>query len=249
MKVQGYESESGKHPQAQESKYGGPIVLNFGINHFRFFTGLLVLSLLGAMAASAADGPIPAFAGEPSSSAAKGEQTAVLAGGCFWGVDAVFKHVKGVKSVVAGYSGGSATTAKYEVVSAGRTGHAESVKITYDPSKISYADLLRIFFSVAHDPTELNRQGPDEGTQYRSAIFYSNEHQKQIALAYINQLNNTKTFRKPIVTQVVPLQAFYPAEAYHQNFLALHPDNPYIVYNDLPKLRKLQKQFPTLSTP
>jgi len=204
---------------------------------------------LGAMAASAADGPIPAFAGEPSSSAAKGEQTAVLAGGCFWGVDAVFKHVKGVKSVVAGYSGGSATTAKYEVVSAGRTGHAESVKITYDPSKISYADLLRIFFSVAHDPTELNRQGPDEGTQYRSAIFYSNEHQKQIALAYINQLNNTKTFRKPIVTQVVPLQAFYPAEAYHQNFLALHPDNPYIVYNDLPKLRKLQKQFPTLSTP
>ena len=224
-------------------------MLNFGISRFRFFTGLLVLSLLGAMAASAADGPIPAFAGEPSSSAAKGEQTAVLAGGCFWGVDAVFKHVKGVKSVVAGYSGGSATTAKYEVVSAGRTGHAESVKITYDPSKISYADLLRIFFSVAHDPTELNRQGPDEGTQYRSAIFYSNEHQKQIALAYINQLNNTKTFRKPIVTQVVPLQAFYPAEAYHQNFLALHPDNPYIVYNDLPKLRKLQKQFPTLSTP
>jgi peptide-methionine (S)-S-oxide reductase len=151
--------------------------------------------------------------------------------------------------VVAGYSGGSAATAQYEVVSGGRTGHAESVKITYDPSKISYSDLLRIFFSVAHDPTELNHQGPDEGTQYRSVIFYSNEDQKQIALAYINQLNNAKVFRKPIVTQVVPLQAFYPAEAYHQNFLALHPDNPYIVYNDLPKLRKLQKQFPSLYRP
>jgi peptide-methionine (S)-S-oxide reductase len=164
-------------------------------------------------------------------------------------VDAVFKHAKGVENVVAGYSGGSATTANYEVVSAGGTGHAESVKITYDPSQISYSDLLRIFFSVAHDPTELNRQGPDEGTQYRSVIFYSNEDQKQIALAYINQLNNAKVFLKPIVTQVVPLRDFYPAEAYHQNFLALHPDNPYIVYNDLPKLRKLQKQFPTLFRP
>ena len=131
----------------------------------------------------------------------------------------------------------------------GRTGHAESVKITYDPSKISYADLLRIFFSVAHDPTELNRQGPDSGTQYRSVIFYSNEDQKQIALAYIEQLDKARVFRKPIVTQVVPFQAFYPAEAYHQNFLALHPDNPYIVNNDLPKLRKLPKQFPTLSRP
>jgi peptide-methionine (S)-S-oxide reductase len=164
-------------------------------------------------------------------------------------VDAVFKHTRGVENVVAGYAGGSAATAQYEVVSAGRTGHAESVKITYDPSKISYSDLLRIFFSVAHDPTELNRQGPDSGTQYRSAIFYSNEDQKQIAMAYIHQLNNAKVFRKPIVTQVVPLQAFYPAEGYHQNFLALHPDNPYIVTNDLPKLRKLQKQFPTLCRP
>ena len=222
---------------------------NFRVNRFRFFTGLLVLSLLGVPASSTAGGQIPAFAGELPSSAPEGKQTAVLAGGCFWGVDAVFKHVKGVRNVVAGYSGGSATTAKYEVVSAGRTGHAESVKITYDPSKISYADLLRIFFSVAHDPTELNRQGPDEGTQYRSVIFYSNEDQNQIALAYINQLNNTQVFRKPIVTQVVPLQAFYPAEAYHQNFLALHPDNPYIVNNDLPKLRKLQKQFPALCRP
>ena len=222
---------------------------NFSLNQFRFFTGLLVLSLLGAIAASAADGPIPAFAGEPSSSAAEGEQTAVLAGGCFWAVDAVFKHVKGVENVVAGYSGGSAATAHYEVVSAGGTGHAESVKITFDPAKISYSDLLRIFFSVAHDPTELNHQGPDTGTQYRSVIFYSNEDQKQIALAYVDQLNKAKVFRKPIVTQVVPLKAFYPAEAYHQNFLALHPNNPYIVYNDLPKLRKLQKQFPTLSRP
>jgi peptide-methionine (S)-S-oxide reductase len=222
---------------------------SFSVNRFRFFGCLLILSLFGAAASSTARGQVPAFAGGPSSSAAEGKQTAVLAGGCFWGVDAVFEHVKGVKSVVAGYSGGSATTAQYEVVSAGRTGHAESVKITYDPSKISYADLLRVFFSVAHDPTQLNRQGPDEGTQYRSVIFYSNEDQKQIALAYIDQLNKAGVFRKPIVTQVVPLQAFYSAELYHQNFLALHPDNPYIVTNDLPKLRKLQKQFPTLSRP
>jgi peptide-methionine (S)-S-oxide reductase len=224
-------------------------VSNLSINRPRFFTGLLVLSLLGVPAASTAGGQIPAFAGEPPSSAPEGEQTAVLAGGCFWGVDAVFKHTRGVENVVAGYSGGSAATAKYEVVSAGRTGHAESVKITYDPSKISYADLLRIFFSVAHDPTELNHQGPDEGTQYRSVIFYSDEDQKQIALAYINQLNNAGVFRKPIATQVVPLKAFYPAEAYHQNYLALHPNDPYIVNNDLPKLRKLQKQFPALCRP
>ena len=222
---------------------------NFSVSGFRFFGCLVILSTFGATAFGTARGQVPAFAGGLPSSAAEGKQTAVLAGGCFWGVDAVFKHVKGVKSVVAGYSGGSAATAKYEVVSAGGTGHAESVKITYDPSKISYADLLRIFFSVAHDPTELNHQGPDEGTQYRSVIFYSNEDQKQIALAYIEQLNKAGVFRKPIVTQVVPLQAFYPAEAYHQNFLALHPDNPYIVNNDLPKLRNLQKQFPTLSRP
>jgi peptide-methionine (S)-S-oxide reductase len=222
---------------------------NFKVNHFRFFRCLLILSIFGAAASSTARGQVPAFGGGLPSSAAEGKQTAVLAGGCFWGVDAVFKHVKGVENVVAGYSGGSAATAHYEVVSAGGTGHAESVKIAYDPSKISYSDLLRIFFSVAHDPTELNRQGPDEGTQYRSAIFYSNEDQKQIALAYIEQLNNAKVFRKPIVTQVVPLKAFYPAEAYHQNFLALHPNNPYIVNNDLPKLRNLQKQFPALSRP
>jgi len=224
-------------------------VPNSRINGFRFFIGLQVLIILAGAAAGAADGPIPAFVGEPSSSTSVGKQTAVLAGGCFWGVDAVFKHVKGVENVVAGYTGGSAATAQYEVVSTGRTGHAESVKITFDPAKISYSGLLRIFFSVAHDPTQLNRQGPDEGTQYRSVIFYANAAQKQIALAYIDQLNKAQAFKKPIVTQVVPLEAFYPAEGYHQNFLALHPDNPYIVYNDLPKLRKLRKQFPALSTP
>jgi len=216
------------------------------LNRFRFLANWLALSLLSAAAAIAAEGPIPAFAGATPSAEPKGEQTAVLAGGCFWGVDAVFKHVKGVENVVAGYAGGSAATAQYEVVSAGGTGHAESVKITFDPAKISYSDLLRIFFSVAHDPTQLNRQGPDTGTQYRSAIFYTNEDQKQIALAYIAQLNKAKVFGRPIVTQVVPLKAFYPAEGYHQNFLALHPDNPYIVYNDLPKLAKLRKQFPAL---
>jgi peptide-methionine (S)-S-oxide reductase len=220
-----------------------------GLTCFRFFAGLLALCLLSAAAAIAAEGPIPAFAGATSSEASKGEQTAVFAGGCFWGVDAVFKHVKGVENVVAGYAGGSAATAHYEVVSAGGTGHAESVKVTYDPAKISYSDLLRVFFSVAHDPTQLNRQGPDTGTQYRSVIFYTNEDQKQIALAYIAQLNKAKVFSRPIVTQVVPLKAFYPAEGYHQNFLALHPDNPYIVYNDLPKLTKLRKQFPALSRP
>ena len=220
-----------------------------GLYRFRFFTRLFALCLLSAAAAIAAEGPIPAFTGATPSAAPNGEHTAVLAGGCFWGVDAVFKHVKGVQDVVAGYAGGSAATAHYEVVSSGVTGHAESVKITYDPAKLSYSDLLRIFFSVAHDPTQLNRQGPDTGTQYRSVIFYTNEDQKQIALAYIAQLNKAKVFSRPIVTQVVPLKAFYPAEGYHQNFLALHPDNPYIVYNDLPKLEKLRKQFPTLSGP
>ncbi len=219
---------------------------NFGLDRF-WLRYLLILSVSGAAASGAARGQIPAFAGTLPSSAAVAKQTAVLGGGCFWGMEAVFKRVNGVKNVVAGYSGGSAATASYEVVSAGRTGHAESVKITYDPSKISYSDLLRIFFSVAHDPTELNRQGPDQGTQYRSVIFYSNEDQKQIALAYIHQLNSAKIFRAPIVTQVVPLKAFYPAEAYHQNYLALHPSDPYVVYNDLPKLQKLQQEFPTLS--
>ena len=203
-----------------------------------------LLPVLAGMACTA-HGQVPAYAGKEQTPA-KGEQTAVVAGGCFWGVDAVFKHVKGVTSVVSGYAGGNAGTAQYEVVSTGTTGHAESVKITYDASQISYGELLRIFFSVAHNPTELNRQGPDTGTQYRSAIFYANEGQKEVAEAYIEQLNQAKAFPGRIVTQVAPLKGFYAAEEYHQNFLARHPDYPYIVYNDLPKLRGLQKQFPAL---
>jgi peptide-methionine (S)-S-oxide reductase len=175
--------------------------------------------------------------------------TAVFSGGCFWGVDAVFKHVKGVTKVVSGYAGGAADTAHYETVSTGTTGHAESVQVTYDPSKVSYDDLLKVFFFVAHDPTELNRQGPDSGTQYRSSIFYENDAQKKMADDYIAQLDQKRSFTKPIVTKVVPLSGFYPAEDYHQNYLELHPDQPYIVYNDLPKLEALQKDFPALYQP
>jgi peptide-methionine (S)-S-oxide reductase len=220
----------------------------FAIDRFPNVVRLLLLfPLLGSVAcAPTVHGQAPAFAGEIQSPVTKGQQTAVLAGGCFWGVDAVFKHVKGVVSVVSGYSGGSAATADYETVSTGRTGHAESVKITYDPSQVRYSDLLRIFFSVATDPTQLNRQGPDTGTQYRSVVFYATEDEKQTALAYIDQLNEAKVLSRPIVTQVVPLTAFYPAEAYHQNFLERHPDHPYVVFNDVPKLRELQGQFPDL---
>src|SRR5438445_5143228 len=180
--------------------------------------------------------------------ATKGEQTAVLAGGCFWGVQAVFQHVKGVITATSGYSGGRAKTAEYELVSTGETGHAESVKITYDPSQITYGQLLRVFFSVAHDPTQLNRQGPDTGSQYRSAIFYNTDDQRRIAEAYIAQLEKAKAFARPIVTQVVQLKAFYPAEAYHQDYAAHHPDNPYIIYNDAPKVAHLRQQFPDLYT-
>ncbi|MGB8414338.1 MAG: peptide-methionine (S)-S-oxide reductase MsrA [Candidatus Binatus sp.] len=175
--------------------------------------------------------------------------TAVFSGGCFWGVDGVFKHVKGVSKVVSGYAGGAADTANYETVGTGTTGHAESVQVTYDPSKVSYGDLLKVFFSVAHDPTELNRQGPDSGTQYRSSIFYENGGQKKMADDYIAQLERKHSFPKPIVTEVVPLTAFYPAEDYHQNYLALHPDNPYIVVNDMPKLERLRQDFPGLYQP
>lgn len=167
-------------------------------------------------------------------------QTAVFSGGCFWGVEAVFEHVKGVRSAVSGYSGGSAETARYEIVSSGRTGHAESVEVTFDPSQVSYAELLKVFFTVAHDPTELNRQGPDFGTQYRSAIFYASEAQKAAAQAAIAHDG------RRIVTRVVPLSAFYPAEGYHQDYLAHHPDQRYIVVNDLPKLAALQRTFPAL---
>ena len=182
----------------------------------------------------------------PNASAAPDEQTAVFAGGCFWGVDAVFKHVKGVSEVVSGYAGGSAATAHYEQVSDGNTGHAEAVRIRFSPAQVSYQQLLQVFFSVAHDPTQLNRQGPDTGSQYRSAIFYTSAEQQKIAQSYIKQLTATHTFSAPIVTQVVPLPQFYPAEEYHQNYLALHPNQPYIVVNDKPKLEQLRKQFPAL---
>ena len=172
-------------------------------------------------------------------------QTIVLAGGCFWGVDAVFKHVKGVTDVKSGYAGGKADVS-YEEVSTGRTGYAESVQITYDPSKITYGKLLKVFFAVAHDPTEINRQGPDTGTQYRSAIFYSTDEQQRIAQAYIDQLNKAKVFRAPLATQLTRLDTFHEAEGYHQNYLATHTDEPYIVYNDLPKLENLRKEFPEL---
>ena len=179
-------------------------------------------------------------------SQAKKSATAVFSGGCFWGVDAVFKHVKGVSKVVSGYSGGAADTANYETVSTGTTGHVESVQVTYDPSQVSYDDLLKVFFFVAHDPTELNRQGPDSGTQYRSSIFYTNDEQKKLAQDYIAKLEQKKAFDKPIVTKVVPLNGFYPAEAYHQNYLALHPYQPYIMLNDQPKLEALKEKFPEL---
>lgn len=175
--------------------------------------------------------------------------TAVFAGGCFWGVDAVFRHVRGVVQVTSGYAGGSAATARYPVVSTGTTGHAESVEVVYDPARISYERLLQVFFTVAHDPTQLNRQGPDVGTQYRSAIFYASPEQHQAAQHYIARLTRNGIFDRPIVTQVVPLTRFYPAEAYHQDYLAHHRDQPYIVYNDLPKLRRLERRFPGLYRP
>lgn len=179
-------------------------------------------------------------------SASAAEQTAVFAGGCFWGVDAVFKHVKGVTEVVSGYAGGAAATAHYDQVSNGDTGHAEAVLVKFDSGQISYAQLLQVFVSVAHDPTQLNRQGNDVGSQYRSAIFHTGAEQQKQADAYLRQLTAAKTFASPIVTQLVPLQQFYPAEAYHQNYLALHPNQPYIVLHDMPKLAQLRKQFPGL---
>jgi peptide-methionine (S)-S-oxide reductase len=175
-----------------------------------------------------------------------GKEIAVLAGGCFWGMEGVFERLKGVTNVTSGYAGGSKETAHYQMVGTGRTGHAECVRIEFNPSQISFGTLLKVFFSVAHDPTELNFQGPDEGTQYRSAIFYTGAAQKQIAEEYISLLDRQKTFSKPIVTQVVPLQAFYPAEAYHQDFLDRHPDYAYIVQWDLPKIKHLKKEFPDL---
>ena len=177
--------------------------------------------------------------------ATDGVQTAVVAGGCFWGVQGVFQHTAGVVNAVSGYAGGSKTTASYPIVSTGSTGHAESVEIKYDPKQISYGKILQIFFSVAHDPTQLNRQGPDSGTQYRSAIFTTSDEQKKVADAYIAQLNAAKVYSKPIVTKVGPLEGFFPAEAYHQDYLTLHPSQPYIAYNDIPKVENLKKLFAT----
>jgi peptide-methionine (S)-S-oxide reductase len=218
---------------------------------FRWFAAsLLLLTCLGLIIFSSASDKnavaLPNPTVDETLSAKSGQETLVLAGGCFWGIQAVFQHVKGVISATSGYSGGAANTAEYEIVSTGRTGHAESVKVVYDPSKITYGELLKVFFSVAHDPTQLNRQGPDEGTQYRSVIFYGNDEQQRIAKAYIAQLDQAKAFPRPIVTQVVALKAFYTAEGYHQNYATLHPDSPYIRYNDLPKVANLQGQFPNL---
>jgi len=207
--------------------------------------------VLGATACNAKANPaapVPAPAADAQHTSAPGKQTAVFSGGCFWGIQAVFQHVKGVISATSGYSGGSAKSADYAAVSTGETGHAESVEIVYDPSQITYGELLRVFFSVAHDPTQLNRQGPDEGSQYRSAIFYNSDEQKHIAESYIQQLDSAKIFSRKIVTQLVPLQAFYPAEGCHQNYAALHPNQPYIVFNDAPKVAHLKQQLPGFYT-
>jgi peptide-methionine (S)-S-oxide reductase len=206
------------------------------------------LSLSASCARARDRGPavIPAPAADAPRAAKPGKETVVFSGGCFWGVQAVFQHVRGVIDATSGYSGGEAKTAQYELVSTGDTGHAESVRVTFDPSKVTYGQLLHVFFSVAHDPTELNRQGPDEGTQYRSVVFFTTPEQKRLTDAYVAQLTAAKTFPSPIVTQIVPLRAFYPAEAYHQNYAARHPENPYIVYNDAPKVAHLKELFPSL---
>jgi peptide-methionine (S)-S-oxide reductase len=216
----------------------------------RLSFSILMVILVGVVACNAADRgvAVPNPLVDAALASSKTPQTAVVAGGCFWGIQAVFQHVKGVINATSGYSGGEAKTAEYELVSTGDTGHAESVKITYDASQITYGQLLRVFFSVAHNPTELNRQGPDTGSQYRSSIFYGNDEQKKIAEAYIAQMEVAKVFARPIVTQVVPLKAFYPAESYHQNYAQRHPDNPYIVYNDAPKVANLRQEFPGLYT-
>jgi peptide-methionine (S)-S-oxide reductase len=206
---------------------------------------LAVLGVAWQLASCAAEAPVnvpPPATDNPKQPGAL--QTAVLSGGCFWGVQGVYEHVKGVQKVVSGYAGGDRSTAQYETVGTGTTGHAESVQITFDPAKVSYGELLRIFFSVAHDPTQLNRQGPDTGTQYRSAIVYNDDTQKNIANAYIAQLSQAGTFHRPIVTKVDRLKGFYPAEGYHQDYLALNPSNPYIAYNDLPKIENLKRLFP-----
>ncbi len=206
------------------------------------------LSLLGASISMAATFPDPVVDNKSvAGDRVKGHQTAVLAGGCFWCVEAVFQQIQGVEKVVSGYSGGDAASAHYDIVGTGKTGHAESVQITYDPRKISYGQVLKVFFDVAHNPTQLNRQGPDTGPQYRSAIFYSNPEQKKIAEAYIQQLDEAKVFRAPIVTQVVELKAFYPAEEHHQNFCNRNPHNPYVMGVAMPKVEKVKEKVPELA--
>jgi len=205
--------------------------------------GALALAVFAVAPSRAAEDAVIIPAPTADTQPAGGLQTAVIAGGCFWGVQGVFQHTAGVVNAVSGYAGGNKSTADYRLVSTGSTGHAEAVEIKYDPNKISYGKILQIFFSVAHDPTQLNRQGPDSGTQYRSAIFTTSDEQKKVAEAYIAQLNAAKVYRKPIVTTIGPLEAFYPAEAYHQDYLTLHPNQPYIAFNDLPKVEHLKKIF------
>ncbi len=206
--------------------------------------GLAVFALAPGRSSAESATVVPAPTVDEKTSAAT--ETAVFAGGCFWGVQGVFQHVEGVKNAVSGYAGGTKENAEYEKVGSGRTGHAESVKVTYDPQKISYGRLLQIYFSVAHDPTELNRQGPDTGTQYRSTIFPANDDQAKVAKAYIDQLNAANAYGKKLATTIEPGKAFYPAEAYHQDYLTLNPRQPYIVYNDLPKIEALKKMFPAV---
>lgn len=217
--------------------------------NFRIAAAALLLAA-GTLTAQAQEGltiPAPAANGATNTASSTAPlETAVLAGGCFWGVQGVYQHTEGVKNAVSGYAGGEKKTAIYQVVGSGMTGHAEAVKITYDPKKISYGKLLQIYFSVAHDPTQLNRQGPDRGTQYRSAIFPQNDEQAKIAKAYIAQLNEARVYKAAIVTKIEPGREFFPAEDYHQDYLTLHPTQPYIVYNDLPKIKNLQRLFPDI---
>lgn len=217
------------------------------MNHLFAAAAAAILGLMAPIATAASSAtPLPDPALDTPPAKAAGTETAVLAGGCFWGVEGVFEHVKGVTRVVSGYSGGTADTANYRQVSSGRTGHAEAVRITYDPRQISYGQLLKVFFSVAHDPTQLNRQGPDTGPQYRSAVFYADAEQKRVADAYIAQLQKAQVFPRPVVTEVVPLKAFHEAEAYHQDYMVKHPTQRYIVVNDLPKIADLKRAFPSL---
>lgn len=205
----------------------------------------LALACASTLAAEAAVA-VPAPSGKAVLASTANTATVILAGGCFWGVQGVFQHTQGVLQAVSGYAGGKADSATYSMVSSGTTGHAEAVQVTYDPRKISYGQILQIYFSVAHDPTQLNRQGPDHGTQYRSAIFTASDEQAQATRAYIAQINAAKVFSAPIVTQVTPLQGFYRAEDYHQDYATLHPNQPYIAYNDLPKISNLQKMYPAI---